>query len=392
MNFHEYQAKELFAEYGIPVPAGQVARSGEEAVAAARAVGGDEWVVKAQVHAGGRGKAGGVKLVSDLDAVRDESIRMLDMSISTYQTGGRSLPVDSVLIAEATEIKTELYLSALVDRVHRCVTFMGSAAGGVDIEQVAETEPEKIVTVHVNNTSGLQAFQSRQMGFGMGLNGKQVRQLSGIMDSLYRLFCEKDLSLVEINPLIIDGAGDLVALDAKINADDNALFRHPELAAMRDESQEDPAEREASRHDLNYVTLDGNIACMVNGAGLAMATMDVIKLNGGEPANFLDVGGSTDAAKVKEAFKLILSSDRVEAILVNIFGGIVRCDLIAESIISAVQEVGVNVPVVVRLEGTNVDEGRQMLAESGLDLQSASDLNDAAQKVVAAASGMEVAQ
>ena len=392
MNFHEYQAKDLFAEYGIPVPAGQVARSGEEAVAAARAVGGNEWVVKAQVHAGGRGKAGGVKLVSDLDAVRDESIRMLDMSISTYQTGGRSLPVDSVLIAEATDIKTELYLSALVDRVHRCVTFMGSAAGGVDIEQVAETEPDKIVTVHVNNTSGLQAFQSRQMGFGMGLNGKQVRQLSGIMDSLYRLFCEKDLSLVEINPLIIDGAGDLVALDAKINADDNALFRHPELAAMRDESQEDPAEREASRHDLNYVTLDGNIACMVNGAGLAMATMDVIKLNGGEPANFLDVGGSTDAAKVKEAFKLILSSDRVEAILVNIFGGIVRCDLIAEGIISAVQEVGVNVPVVVRLEGTNVDEGRQMLAESGLDLQSASDLNDAAQKVVAAASGMEVAQ
>ena len=392
MNFHEYQAKDLFAEYGIPVPAGQVARSGEEAVAAARTVGGDEWVVKAQVHAGGRGKAGGVKLVSDLDAVRDESIRMLDMSISTYQTGGRSLPVDSVLIAEATDIKPELYLSALVDRVHRCVTFMGSAAGGVDIEQVAETEPDKIVTVHVNNTSGLQAFQSRQMGFGMGLNGKQVRQLSGIMDSLYRLFCEKDLSLVEINPLIIDGAGDLVALDAKINADDNALFRHPELAAMRDESQEDPAEREASRHDLNYVTLDGNIACMVNGAGLAMATMDVIKLNGGEPANFLDVGGSTDAAKVKEAFKLILSSDRVEAILVNIFGGIVRCDLIAEGIISAVQEVGVNVPVVVRLEGTNVDEGRQMLAESGLDLQSASDLNDAAQKVVAAASGMEVAQ
>ena len=392
MNFHEYQAKELFAEYGIPVPAGQVARSGEEAVAAARTVGGNEWVVKAQVHAGGRGKAGGVKLVSDLDAVRDESIRMLDMSISTYQTGGRSLPVDSVLIAEATDIKTELYLSALVDRVHRCVTFMGSAAGGVDIEQVAETEPDKIVTIHVNNTSGLQAFQSRQMGFGMGLNGNQVRQLSGIMDSLYRLFCEKDLSLVEINPLIIDGAGDLVALDAKINADDNALFRHPELAAMRDESQEDPAEREASRHDLNYVTLDGNIACMVNGAGLAMATMDVIKLNGGEPANFLDVGGSTDAAKVKEAFKLILSSDRVEAILVNIFGGIVRCDLIAEGIISAVQEVGVKVPVVVRLEGTNVDEGRQMLAESGLDLQSASDLNDAAQKVVAAASGMEVAQ
>jgi succinyl-CoA synthetase beta subunit len=392
MNFHEYQAKELFAEYGIPVPAGQVARSGEEAVEAARAVGGDQWVVKAQVHAGGRGKAGGVKLVSDLDAVRQEAEKMLAMSISTYQTGGLALPVESVLIAEATDIGSELYLSALVDRVHRCVTFMGSAAGGVDIEHVAATEPEKIVTVHVNNTSGLQPFQTRQMGFGMGLNALQVRQLGKIMDSLFRLFQDKDLSLVEVNPLIIDGAGDLIALDAKVNADDNALFRHPDLAAMRDESQEDPAEREASKHDLNYVTLDGNIACMVNGAGLAMATMDVIKLNGGEPANFLDVGGSTDAAKVKEAFKLILSSDRVEAILVNIFGGIVRCDLIAEGIISAVQEVGVTVPVVVRLEGTNVDQGRRMLAESGLDLQSASDLNDAANKVVAAARGTEVTQ
>jgi succinyl-CoA synthetase beta subunit len=392
MNFHEYQAKELFAEYGIPVPAGQVARSGEEAVAAARTVGGDQWVVKAQVHAGGRGKAGGVKLVSDLDAVRQEAEKMLAMSISTYQTGGRALPVESVLIAEATDIGSELYLSALVDRVHRCVTFMGSAAGGVDIEQVAATEPEKIVTVHVNNTAGLQPFQTRQMGFGMGLDAGQVRQLGKIMHSLFRLFQDKDLSLVEVNPLIIDRAGDLIALDAKINADENALFRHPDLAAMRDESQEDPAEREASKHDLNYVTLDGNIACMVNGAGLAMATMDVIKLNGGEPANFLDVGGSTDAAKVKEAFKLILSSDRVEAILVNIFGGIVRCDLIAEGIISAVQEVGVTVPVVVRLEGTNVDEGRRMLAESGLDLQSASDLNDAANKVVAAARGMEVTQ
>ncbi len=392
MNFHEYQAKELFAEYGIPVPGGQVARSGEEAVKAARAVGGDSWVVKAQVHAGGRGKAGGVKLVSDLDTVRSEAERMLAMSISTYQTGGRALPVESVLIAEATDIDSELYLSALVDRVNRCVTFMGSAAGGVDIEHVAATEPEKIVTVKVSNTAGFQPYQARKMGFGMGLTAIQVRQLGKIMDSLYRLFKEKDLSLVEVNPLIIDGKGDLIALDAKINADDNALFRHPELAALRDESQEDPAELEASKHDLNYVTLDGNIACMVNGAGLAMATMDVIKLNGGEPANFLDVGGSTDAAKVREAFKLILSSDRVEAILVNIFGGIVRCDLIAEGIITAVQEVGVKVPVVVRLEGTNVDQGRQMLAESGLALQSASDLNDAARKVVAAANGTEVGQ
>jgi succinyl-CoA synthetase beta subunit len=392
MNFHEYQAKDLFAEYGIPVPAGVVARSGDEAVAAARQLGGERWVVKAQVHAGGRGKAGGVKLVSDLEGVRAEAERMLAMKISTYQTGGRALPVDSVLIAEATEIASELYLSALVDRVNLCVTFMGSAAGGVDIEHVAATEPEKIVTVEVNNTAGLQSFQCRKMGFGMGLSGTQVRQLDRIMQALYRLFTEKDLSLVEVNPLIIDGNGDLMALDAKINSDDNALFRHPDLAAMRDESQEDPAELEASRHDLNYVTLDGNIACMVNGAGLAMATMDVIKLNGGEPANFLDVGGGTNAERVEEAFKLILSSDRVEAILVNIFGGIVRCDLIAEGIINAVQEVGVEVPVVVRLEGTNVDQGRQMLADSGLDLQAATDLNDAAQKVVAAARGMEVVQ
>ncbi len=385
MNFHEYQAKGLFAEYGIPVPGGEIARTPEQAVAAARSVAGRQWVVKAQVHAGGRGKAGGVKLVSSLDEVRSEAERMLSMSISTYQTGGRALPVDTVLIAEATEIREELYLSALVDRVHRCITFMGSAAGGVDIEQVARTEPHKIITAQVNNTTGLQAFQARQMGFGMGLSASQVRQLGAIMQSLYRLFIDKDLSLVEINPLIIDGDGNLVALDAKINADDNALFRHPDLAAMRDEAQEDPTEVEASRHDLNYVTLDGNIACMVNGAGLAMATMDVIKLNGGEPANFLDVGGSTDAERVAAAFKLILSNENVEAILVNIFGGIVRCDLIAEGIISAVQEVGVEVPVVVRLEGTNAEQGRRMLADSGLALTPAADLNDAARKVVAAA-------
>ncbi|NNE06153.1 MAG: ADP-forming succinate--CoA ligase subunit beta [Xanthomonadales bacterium] len=387
MNFHEYQAKELFSAYGIPVPPGIMARSPDGAVAAARELGGSQWVVKAQVHAGGRGKAGGVKLVSSLDAVKSESERMLNMKISTYQTGGRALPVDSVLVAEATDIETEIYLSVLVDRVNRCVMFMGSAAGGVDIEQVAQTDPDKIVTVQVDNTSGFQPFQARQMGFGMGLSAHHVKQLQKIMQGLYRLFVDKDLSLVEVNPLIIDGDNNLVALDAKINADDNALFRHPDLASMRDESQEDPTEVAASRHDLNYVTLDGNIACMVNGAGLAMATMDVIKLNGGEPANFLDVGGGTNAERVEEAFKLILSSDRVEAILVNIFGGIVRCDLIAEGIINAVQEVGVSVPVVVRLEGTNVDQGRQMLDESGLALISAKDLNDAAQKVVAAAKG-----
>jgi len=385
MNFHEYQAKDLFAQYGIPVPAGLVAATPLAAVEAARELGGDMWVVKAQVHAGGRGKAGGVKLVRSLEEVRVETERMLSMKISTYQTGGLALPVDTVMIAEASDIESELYLSALIDRVNRCVTFMGSAAGGMDIEQVAATEPEKIVTVKVDNTAGLQPYQSRQMGFGMGLSAVQVRQLGKIMSGLYRLFREKDLSLIEVNPLIIDKDQNLLALDAKINADDNALFRHPDLAAMRDEAQEDPAEVAASRHDLNYVTLDGNIACMVNGAGLAMATMDVIKLNGGEPATFLDVGGGSNAERVREAFRLILSSDRVEAILVNIFGGIVRCDEIAAGIIAAVREVGVNVPVVVRLEGTNVDKGRQLLNESGLSIISASDLNDAAQKVVAAA-------
>lgn len=387
MNFHEYQAKELFAQYGIPVPAGTVASTPLAAVEAARGMGGGTWVVKAQVHAGGRGKAGGVKLASSLEEVRTESERMLSMKISTYQTGGLELPVHSVLIAEAVEIESELYLSALIDRVNRCVTFMGSAAGGVDIEQVAATEPEKIITVEVDNTAGLQPYQTRQMGFGMGLNALQVRQLGKIMSGLYKLFCDKDLSLIEVNPLIIDKAGNLLALDAKINADDNALFRHPELASMRDEAQEDPTEVAASKHDLNYVTLDGNIGCMVNGAGLAMATMDVIKLNGGEPANFLDVGGGSNAERVKEAFKLILSSDTLEAILVNIFGGIVRCDEIAQGIIAAVREVGVKVPVVVRLEGTNVDEGKALLNESGLAIIAADDLNDAAQKVVAAAAG-----
>ena len=389
MNFHEYQAKELFASYGIPGPAGINATTAEEAVAAARELGGDMWVVKAQVHAGGRGKAGGVKLVRSLEDVRAEAGRMLSMTIETYQTGGLALPVDSVLIAEATDIETELYLSALVDRGNRCVTFMGSAAGGVDIEQVAEESPEKIVNVSIDNTSGFLPFHGRKMGYGMGLSPKHVKQLTNIMASLYALFKDKDLSLVEVNPLIIDGNDDLVALDAKINADENALFRHPDLAAMRDQRQEDPTEVAASEHDLNYVTLDGNIACMVNGAGLAMATMDVIKLNGGEPANFLDVGGTADAERVAAAFRLILSGDNVEAILVNIFGGIVRCNLIAEGILQAVQEVGVEVPVIVRLQGTNADQGRAMLAESDLAVIPADDLNDAAQKAVAAAKNEE---
>ena len=384
MNFHEYQAKELFAQYGIPVPAGTMAATPLAAVEVAREMGGEQWVVKAQVHAGGRGKAGGVKLAGSLEEVRAEAERMLNMKISTYQTGGLELPVDSVLIAEAVDIASELYLSALIDRVNGCVTFMGSAAGGVDIEEVAATDPAKIITINVGNMAGLQAYQSRKMGFGMGLTGPQVRQLGKIMSGLYRLFREKDLSLIEVNPLIIGTDGNLLALDAKINADDSALFRHPELASMRDEAQEDPTEVAASKHDLNYVTLDGNIGCMVNGAGLAMATMDVIKLNGGEPANFLDVGGGSNASRVKEAFKLILSSDTLAAILVNIFGGIVRCDEIAEGIIAAVREVGVTVPVVVRLEGTNVEKGKALLNESGLAIIAADDLNDAAQKAVAA--------
>ncbi|MEE4330746.1 MAG: ADP-forming succinate--CoA ligase subunit beta [Wenzhouxiangella sp.] len=385
MNFHEYQAKALFAQYGIPVPRGELATNGDEAVEAAGKVGGSQWVVKAQVHAGGRGKAGGVKLVDTLDDVRAEAERMLGMTIETYQTGGRALSVPSVLIAEATEIKQELYLGALVDRGQRAVVFMGSAAGGVDIEQVASETPEKIITVAVDNAAGFMPYQARQIGFEMGLNVKQVRQLTRIMEGLYRLFIEKDISLIEVNPLIIDAKGDLLALDAKLNADDNALFRHEDLAAMRDESQEDPTELAASKHELNYVTLDGNIACMVNGAGLAMATMDVIKLAGGEPANFLDVGGGTNAERVREAFKLILSDDKVKAILVNIFGGIVRCDLIAEGILSAVKDVELDVPLVVRLEGTNVDEGKKLLAESGFAIIPADDLNDGARKAVQAA-------
>ena len=384
MNFHEYQAKDLFAQYGVAVPAGRVAGTVNEAVEAAKAMGGKGWVVKAQVHAGGRGKAGGVKLAHSLDEVREVADKMLGMAIKTYQTGGLAMPVNKVLVAELTDIDQELYLSLLVDRANKCVTFMASAAGGVDIEQVAAETPEKIITINIDNTEGLQAYQCRKMGFALGLNATQVRQLTKMMTGLYRLFLDKDLALLEVNPLVITGDGNLQALDAKINADDNALFRHPELEQMRDESQEDPTEAAAKRHDLNYVTLDGNIGCMVNGAGLAMATMDVIKLNGGEPANFLDVGGGATAERVAEAFKLITASEDVKAILVNIFGGIVRCDLIAEGIITAVKEVGVNVPVIVRLEGTNVEQGRKMLDESGLEITSASDLNDGAKKAVAA--------
>ena len=384
MNFHEYQAKELFAAYGIPVPAGRVAETPEQAVEAARALGGEQWVVKAQIHAGGRGKAGGVKLVKTFDDVKAAAAKMLGTRMITYQSAGRALPVNKVLISEANDIQKELYLSILVDRATKAVAFIASAQGGVDIEQVANENPEDILTLEVNFVQGLQPYQCRKLGFAMGLNAKQVSQLTKLMLGLYKLFNEQDLALVELNPLAIIANGDLMALDGKVDSDDNAEFRHPKLAAMRDETQEDAAEAIAVKHNLNYVTMDGNIGCMVNGAGLAMATMDVIKLAGAEPANFLDVGGGATKERVTEAFKLILSSDKVKAILVNIFGGIVRCDMIAEGIIAAVKEVGVTIPVVVSLEGTNVEKGRELLANSGLKITTAVDLNDAAKKAVAA--------
>ncbi|MCX7555715.1 ADP-forming succinate--CoA ligase subunit beta [Xanthomonadaceae bacterium JHOS43] len=384
MNFHEYQAKELFAKYGIPVPAGKIARTPDEAVDAAKAIGGDFWVVKAQIHAGGRGKAGGVKLSRSLDEVKQYASAMLGTRMATYQSAGVALPIDTVLVTQATDIAKELYLSLLVDRSTKSITFITSSEGGVDIEQVAAETPDKIQTLHVNYVQGLQPFQCRQVGFAMGLTAKQVGQLTKLMMGLFKLFNEKDLALVELNPLAILTNGDLAVLDGKVNSDDNATFRHPDLAAMRDVRQEDETEVLASKFDLNYVTMDGNIGCMVNGAGLAMATMDVIKLNGGEPANFLDVGGGATKERVTEAFKLILSSDKVKAIFVNIFGGIVRCDMIAEGIIAAVKEVDVKIPVIVRLEGTNVEKGKELLKNSGLAITPADDINDGARKAVAA--------
>ena len=385
MNFHEYQAKQLFADYGIAVPPGKVADSADAAVEAAESLGGKQWMVKAQIHAGGRGKAGGVKFCKSLDEVRAAAAGMLGKNMETYQSGGRALPVNLVLVTEATDIDKELYLSVLVDRDAKAISFIASARGGVDIEQVARETPDEIHTVTVNFVEDLQPWQCRELGFNMGLTSKQTRQLSKIMLGMNKLFNEQDLSLIELNPLAILDDGNLAALDGKVNSDDNAEFRHPNLAQMRDRSQEDPAEARAAENDLNYVTMDGNIGCMVNGAGLAMATMDVIKLAGGEPANFLDVGGGATTERVTEAFKLILSSDKVKAILVNIFGGIVRCDLIAEGIIAAVKEVGLEIPVIVRLQGTNVEKGRELLAESGLQITPADDLNDAAKKAVAAA-------
>jgi len=385
MNLHEYQAKEVFRSYGIPVPAGRVAASAEEAASVAQSLGGPVWVVKAQVHAGGRGKAGGVKVARDIDAVRTAATGMLGQRLQTKQTGPEGLPVERVYVESGSEIDREIYVSLTLNRERGRIALIASAAGGMDIEEVAASTPEKILTVNVHPAAGLQPYQCRQIAFGLGLKGPQVAQFQSIAGALYRLYVEKDASLVEVNPLIVTKGGQLVALDAKINIDANAVFRHPDLASMRDSSQEDPMERRASEHDLNYVSLDGDIACMVNGAGLAMATMDLIKLHGGQPANFLDVGGGATAERVTAAFQLILSNPKVRAVLVNIFGGIVRCDLIADGVINAVKNVGVNVPVVVRLEGTNAKEARETLTKSGLTITPASDLTDAARKVVALA-------
>jgi succinyl-CoA synthetase beta subunit len=387
MNLHEYQAKMLFSEYGIPVPRGNAAHTVEGALEIAAELGGNRWVVKAQVHAGGRGKAGGVRLVTGKKELEEYVNSLLGTILVTKQSGAEGKPVNCVLVSALSDISSELYLGLLVDRSKRRIAVMASAAGGMDIEEVAATEPEKIFTFAIDPVMGLQHYQCRALGVSLGLNGSQGKQLANILAGLYRLFVDKDLSLIEINPLVITGEGDLEALDAKVAVDDNAIYRQGELESWRDPSQEDEKENKAKVFDLNYVALDGDIACMVNGAGLAMATMDIIKLHGGDPANFLDVGGGATTERVAEAFKLVTSDSKVKAILVNIFGGIVRCDLIAEGIINAVREVGLDIPVVVRLEGTRVEEGKLLLNESGLKITSADGLSDAADKVVAMSRG-----
>lgn len=382
MNIHEYQAKQLFRDFAIPVPQGGVAMSAEQAQQVAQSLSSPAWVVKAQVHAGARGKAGGVKVTRNLPEVADYAKAMLGTRLVTHQTDAAGLPVNSVWVEEASAIKNEFYLSLLLDRDSERLIFIASAAGGMDIEAVAAETPEKIVHVSVHPAAELQAYQCRQVGAALMLGKEQQTQLQNIMFGMYQLFLDKDCSQIEINPLIETDAGQLVALDAKINFDDNAVPLHPDIAAMRDATQEDAKEAEAKQFDLNYITLGGNIGCMVNGAGLAMATMDMVKLKGGAPANFLDVGGGTNKEKVKEAFKLILSDGTVKAVLVNIFGGIVKCDVIAAGILAAVEEMHLSIPVVVRLEGTNVELGLSMLNDSGLGLHTAEDLNSAAEQAV----------
>ncbi|MEL0202977.1 MAG: ADP-forming succinate--CoA ligase subunit beta [Halieaceae bacterium] len=387
MNLHEYQGKALFAEYGLPVSTGHAVETVEAAIAAANEIGGERWVVKAQVHAGGRGKAGGVKLVESPEAAGEFAQEWLGKRLVTYQTDAQGQPVSRILVEACTDIDDELYLGAVVDRASRRIVFMASTEGGVEIEKVAHETPEKILKAEIDPMVGPQPFQGRDLAFRLGLAGAQVKQFVDIFMGLAKLFAERDLSLIEVNPLVITDDGNLHCLDAKVVVDSNALYRQPELEAMHDPSQEDEREAHAAQWELNYVALDGNIGCMVNGAGLAMGTMDIVKLHGGAPANFLDVGGGATKERVTEAFKIILSDDNVKAVLINIFGGIVRCDLIAEGVIGAVEEVGVTVPVVVRLEGNNAARGREVLAGSGLNIEAAESLADAAQKVVVAAGG-----
>ena len=387
MNLHEYQAKQLFAEYGLPVSQGFACDTPEEAAAAAEKIGGDMWVVKTQVHAGGRGKAGGVKLVKTTDEVKEFAANWLGKNLVTYQTDENGQPVAKILVESCTDIANELYLGAVVDRASRKVVFMASTEGGVEIEQVAEETPELIHKAEIDPLVGPQAYQARELGFKLGLNPTQMKQFVKIFMGLANMFNDFDFALLEINPLVITDEGDLHCLDGKIGVDGNALYRQPKIREMHDPSQEDAREAHAASFELNYVALDGNVGCMVNGAGLAMGTMDIVNLHGGKPANFLDVGGGATKERVSEAFKIILSDDNVKAVLVNIFGGIVRCDMIAEGIIGAVKEVGVNVPVVVRLEGTNAELGREVLASSDLNIIAAESLTDAAEKVVAAAEG-----
>lgn len=385
MNIHEYQAKQLLAGYGVSVPRGQVAFSTDEAVKAAENLGGPVYVVKAQIHAGGRGKGGGVKVVKSIDDVRAEANRMLGMTLVTHQTGPEGKEVGRIYVEDGCDIARELYLSLLVDRGNKRINIIASTEGGMDIEEVAAETPEKILTIAIDPVTGLMPFHANRIAVAMGLESAEAKSAGKFLNFMYKAFTELDASMVEINPLVVTGSGNIMALDAKMNFDDNALFRHPDIEAMRDETEENPLELEAQKHALNYVALDGTIGCMVNGAGLAMATMDIIKLHGEEPANFLDVGGGANEDTVAAAFKIIMSEPRVEAILINIFGGIARCDVIAEGVVAAAKDMDLQIPLVVRLEGTNVEKGKEILKASGLTIIPADNLGDAAEKVVAAA-------
>jgi succinyl-CoA synthetase beta subunit len=385
MKIHEYQAKSVLAKYGVPVPQGEVIFNAADAAGVAQRLGGGTVVVKAQIHAGGRGKGGGVKVVKGPDEAKAAAEKLLGMTLVTYQTGPSGQKVQRVLIEQGLKIQRELYLGIVLDRSSERLVLMVSSEGGVEIEKVAEETPEKIFKAFIHPGLGLTAYQTRQLAFALGLKGPQVAAAGTMMTALYNAFVASDASLLEINPLIVTEDGGLLALDAKINFDDNALFRHAEFKDLRDTSEEDPLEVEASKYSLNYIKLDGTIGCMVNGAGLAMATMDIIKLAGGEPANFLDVGGGANAEQIKNAFRILMADKAVKAVLINIFGGILRCDVLAEGVIAAVKELGVPVPIVIRMEGTNVEKGKQMLKDSGLNFQTADDMNEAAAKVVAAA-------